>query len=115
MRRVVLWSTQLDMTTKNVRYAAYMTASPSILDIDRDGHLEIVVGNNAGFLYVLDSKGNARDGWPKQMGPISSRILVDDLNGDGKIEILAGYIESTFYFKEVHSQRICWETWRCLT
>ena len=95
--RYVKWSTHLDMTTKAVRYAAYMTAPPSVVDIDQDGHLEIVVGNNAGFLYVLDSKGNAREGWPKQMGHIMSRPLVADLNDDGKIEILAGCIKLLYF------------------
>ena len=91
--RYIKWSTHLDMTTKTVRYAAYMIAPPAVVDIDQDGHLEIVVGNNAGFLYVLDSKGDAREGWPKQMGYIMSRPLVADLNDDGKIEILAGDIK----------------------
>lgn len=89
-RRFVRWSTHLDMTTQTVQYSANMFASPTVLDIDKDGKMEIIVGNNVGFLYVLDSDGNAREGWPKQMGFIVARTLVDDLNGDGKIEILAG-------------------------
>ena len=95
MHRVVRWSQHLDMTTKetSVDYKAFMTSSPVVLDIDRDGKMEIIVGNQVGFLYVLDSRGNSREGWPKQMGYISSRPLVGDWNDDGKIEILAGDTE----------------------
>ena len=43
-----------------------------------------------GFLYVLNAKGQPRDGWPIQMGEIQGQALVADLNNDGKLEIFAG-------------------------
>ena len=40
-----------------------------------------------GFLYVLDSKGVTKEGWPVQMGEIQAQVLAADVNGDGATEV----------------------------
>lgn len=98
MTKFVKWSVQLDMTTKNINFAAFIFDAPSVLDIDQDGKMEIIIGNSVGFIYILDCEGSPMDGWPKQIGSIETRTLVDDFNGDGKIEIIAGPYNNAFFF-----------------
>jgi outer membrane protein assembly factor BamB len=64
-------------------------SSPTIVDLDHDGKLEIIIGTSVGFLYVLDHLGHLRPGWPKQMGDIQAQVAVADVNGDGYLELLA--------------------------
>jgi hypothetical protein len=54
--RVVKWQQHLDLTTATTKFTAHMFSSPTLADIDADGHMEIVVGTSVGFVYVLDSK-----------------------------------------------------------
>ena len=42
-----------------------------------------------GFLYVLDCQGETRDGWPKQMAQIEAQVAVGDVDGDGRLELVA--------------------------
>lgn len=86
----VKWEVHLELTTDTIEYRAYIFTPPSIVDIDEDGLMEIVVGTSQGFLYVLNHDGSNRNGWPIQMGQIEGQVLVDDINGDGEIEIVAG-------------------------
>jgi len=88
--RTIKWSQHLDLSTDFTKYRAYIYSSPTVADIDRDGSLEIIVGTSVGFLYVLDSKGEPREGWPVQMGEIQGQPLVADVNGDGFLEIFVG-------------------------
>jgi hypothetical protein len=49
-----------------------------------------VIGTSVGFLYVLDGRtGASKPGWPRQMGPIEAQALAADVNGDGKLELVA--------------------------
>lgn len=41
-----------------------------------------------GFLYVLDSAGEPREGWPIQMAEIQAAPVAADINGDGELEIV---------------------------
>eukprot|EP00798_Chlamydomonas_sp_ICE-L_P007322 gene7322-442_t len=107
--RTQKWVQHLDLSTDNTTFKAYAYAAPTLVDLNRDGFLEIVVGASMGFLYVLNHKGNALEGWPMQMGGIEGQALGDalegwpiqmgsiegqalvaDLNNDGEVEIVAG-------------------------
>ena len=72
---------------------------PQVADIDGDNELEIVIGYGNGSVSVLDKDGYFEKGWPKQVVPYDPNpdvgcavraLVVDDLNGDGKMEIIVG-------------------------
>jgi outer membrane protein assembly factor BamB len=66
-----------------------ISAPPVIADIDGDGKLEILVGNELGILYCLDGNGKPR--WKFDCGSsIRASCLVADINSDGKREVLIG-------------------------
>jgi outer membrane protein assembly factor BamB len=83
------WHTHLDLSTDSVSFRAYIYSAPTLVDLDRDGHMEIVVGTSVGFLYVLRSDGSTMRGWPVQMGEIQGQVAAADLDGDGYSELIA--------------------------
>ena len=36
-------------------------------------------------MYVLDSEGAAREGWPVQMGDVQGQVAVADIDSDGRM------------------------------
>ena len=49
---------QLDLTTDSTKLRAYIYSAPTVVDLEADGQMEVVVGTSMGFIYVL----GARDG-----------------------------------------------------
>ncbi|HBZ68710.1 MAG TPA: hypothetical protein DEP35_02745 [Deltaproteobacteria bacterium] len=103
-------------------------ASPVLADIDRDGVLDIVVGTAAGAVHVLHGKdGSELPGFPaytdfnpvpdsgssayatgKLPAPreaITGAVAADDLDGDGRIEIVAASTEGKVYVFDDHGKR----------
>lgn len=71
--------------------ARQVFTSFEVADVDGDGMLEIVVAYGDGSISVLNYNGYFKPGWPQQPTTASLRSLaVDDLNGDGKKEIIVG-------------------------
>jgi hypothetical protein len=60
-------------------------------DIDGDKNLEIVVGNQAGYVYIYEQRGVAiEQEWrSKLLGSDILGIDLDDVDNDGQIEIIA--------------------------
>lgn len=80
-------------TTKHqtIPASAPVISSPLVVDLDKDGSVEIVYGSWDGYLRVLSSKGEMRKGWPffSEKGFFSSPAAAD-LDGDGRLEIIEG-------------------------
>lgn len=87
--RRIKWEQHLDLSTDATSFKAYAYAAPTLIDLEQDGFLEIVMGTSMGFLYVLDHDGSPREGWPIQMGDIQGQALVLDINNDGLLEVVA--------------------------
>ncbi|KAI8556847.1 hypothetical protein RHMOL_Rhmol05G0287400 [Rhododendron molle] len=84
----VKWNVQLDLSTDTGKFRAYVYSSPTVVDLDGDGNLDILVGTSYGLFYVLDHKGKVREHFPLEMAEIQGAVVAADINDDGKIELV---------------------------
>ncbi|MCD4698166.1 MAG: T9SS type A sorting domain-containing protein [Bacteroidales bacterium] len=65
--------------------------APLIADVDEDDDMEIVVASNDGGsgIYCYDINGQRVVGWPLRIPGIFSTPCIDDIDNDGKNEIIA--------------------------
>ncbi|XP_061954944.1 protein DEFECTIVE IN EXINE FORMATION 1-like isoform X1 [Populus nigra] len=84
----VKWTRELDLSTSTAKFRAYIYSSPSVVDLDGDGNLDILVGTSFGLFYVLDHHGNIRENFPLEMAEIQGAVVAADINDDGKIELV---------------------------
>eukprot|EP00250_Pteridium_aquilinum_P004014 c14266_g1_i1 orf=272-2908(+) len=82
------WKKLLDLSTDDGQYRAYVYSSPTVVDLDNDGFLDIIVGTSFGYCYALDHRGEFREHFPLLMGEIQGHVLAADVNDDGKIELV---------------------------
>ena len=76
-----------------VATGAEVSASPALVDLDADGHREVVVPDLSGQLHALRADGGAFPGWPRDLdGWVISSPVAADLDGDGGLEIVLGRI-----------------------
>ncbi|XP_078427631.1 defective in exine formation protein (DEX1) [Wolffia australiana] len=86
--REVKWTRELDLSTDTGTFRAYLYSSPTVVDLDGDRNLDIIIGSSFGLCYVLDHHGNIREKFPLEMAEIQAPIVAGDINDDGKIEIV---------------------------
>ncbi|GLT92662.1 hypothetical protein SLE2022_104890 [Rubroshorea leprosula] len=84
----VKWITELDVSTETANFRAYIYSSPTVVDLDGDGNLDILVGTSYGLFYVLDHDGKVGEKFPLEMAEIQSSVVAADINDDGKIELV---------------------------
>ncbi|KAI4353171.1 hypothetical protein L6164_002142 [Bauhinia variegata] len=84
----VKWTAELDLSTDTSNFRAYIYSSPTVVDLDGDGNLDIVVGTSFGLVYVLDHHGKVREKFPLEMAEIQGAVIAADINDDGKIELV---------------------------
>ncbi|CAI9761855.1 unnamed protein product [Fraxinus pennsylvanica] len=84
----VKWTAQLDLSADTGSFRAYIYSSPTVVDLDGDGNLDILVGTSYGLFYVLDHKGKVREKFPLEMAEIQGAVIAADINDDGKIELV---------------------------
>ncbi len=71
----------------------YTWCDAVVIDIDGDGSKEVITVHGNGLISVLDQNGYFKPGWPQNPLPgVPTRSLkAEDLDGDGKVEIVVGY------------------------
>ncbi|GLT37568.1 hypothetical protein SLA2020_118790 [Shorea laevis] len=84
----VKWIAELDVSTDTANFRAYIYSSPTVVDLDGDGNLDILVGTSYGLFYILDHHGKVREKFPLEMAEIQSSVVAADINDDGKIELV---------------------------
>ncbi|XP_070578887.1 uncharacterized protein [Ptychodera flava] len=85
----VMMQIPLDLSKGSSKFPAYALFTPTVVDLDsNNGPLEILLGTSSGHLYVLNSDGSIRNGFPKLVGPIHGQVTVEDINKDGRLEII---------------------------
>ncbi|XP_024536256.1 protein DEFECTIVE IN EXINE FORMATION 1 [Selaginella moellendorffii] len=97
----VKWKIHFDLSTDSVAFRAYIYSSPTVVDLDGDGYLSIVVGTSFGFVYALHYNGIVRKNFPLQMGEIHAQVVAADVNDDGKVEIVTA---------DTRGNVVAWET-----
>jgi hypothetical protein len=63
---------------------------PILADVDKDGKMEIIIGNRSSQVHVYKGDGTIMTGWPQVMNKyIAANCAAGDINNDGKVEIIA--------------------------
>ena len=62
---------------------------PAIGDADNDGKPEIAMPSSGEEISVLGSNGQVLPGWPRKVRPYSTYVVMGDVTGDDKKEIIS--------------------------
>jgi hypothetical protein len=77
-------------------------SSPVLADVDGNGSLDVVVGDQIGRVHALDASGQHLPGFPIQTGNlVQGSPAVWDVDGDGLTEVIAQSFDQKIY---------CWDT-----
>jgi len=71
-------------------------SSPALGDVDDDGQIEVVIGSNAGTLFVFDGQGRVKYTHQAEKF-IESSPAIGDIDGDGQTEIIVGSHDFKLY------------------
>ncbi|MBN1402397.1 MAG: VCBS repeat-containing protein [Anaerolineae bacterium] len=73
-------------------------SSPALADLDDDGRVEIIVGDDEGLLHVVDLDGRELSGFPRRaQSLIEASPAIADLDGDGALDIAVGSWDGRMY------------------
>jgi len=73
-------------------------SSPAIADINRDGRVDIIAGDDEGLLHVIELDGQEMQGFPKRaQSLIEGSPAIGDLDGDEFPEIVVGSWDGRVY------------------
>jgi len=101
---------EFELTTDHTLYRGHIYSSPTLVDVEGNGFLDIVVTTAAGGIYVVDHTGKMNfNGFPQLMDGIYTSALAEDLNGDGQLELIFLDIKSTIACFSVNGEEM-WET-----
>jgi len=72
--------------------ATIRESSPSLMDLDADGKLDVVVGAHDSRIYALHgTTGQHVAGWPQPVSDkVNSSVSSADVDGDGRVELFVG-------------------------
>lgn len=72
--------------------------SAALADVDNDGRIDIVIGDELGRLHGIDRDGNPLPGFPIQTGNnIQNGAAIWDVDGDGLTEVLVQSFDQRIY------------------
>ena len=79
----------LPLQKDSTRMGAFALASPTVVDLDGDGSLEVIIGTSMGMIYIFEARTMLkRSNWPVQVQyPIEHRIITEDVLGDANMEL----------------------------
>ncbi len=73
----------------------YVRCAPQLADVDGDGSIDFIFTSfnddsreKAGYVNVLNSRGEQMPGFPKYIGKTYSTPTIADLDGDGRLDII---------------------------
>ncbi len=73
-------------------------SSPSLADLDRDGKVEIIVGDDAGLLHAFRLDGSELPHFPRLIGEaVQASPALADINDDGMLEIIIGTTDGALH------------------
>ena len=73
-------------------------SSPAIADLDGNGEIEIIFGDDEGLLHVIGLDGRERPGFPQRAESlIEASPAIADLDGDGMLDIAVGAWDARMY------------------
>ncbi|MEJ2722908.1 MAG: FG-GAP-like repeat-containing protein, partial [bacterium] len=76
----------------------YSEASPVVGDVNGDGALEIIFGDEGSFIHGFGTNGQLVDGFPFKTGDaVRAAPFIVDLDGDGDVEIVASSWDKNVY------------------
>lgn len=87
------WARLLHASTRNSSNAAYALSTPLVINADEDRSMEVFVSTSLGFVFGFSADGNALEGWPVLLGPLSASPTAEDITGDGTLDICIGDTE----------------------
>lgn len=73
-------------------------SSPAIADLDGDGRVEIIMGDDEGLLHVIDLDGRELPGFPQRAESlIEASPAIADMDDDGMLDIVVGSWDGKMY------------------